>query len=237
MTSAKPESEILRAKDVTLKYGSEEVLRGISVAFRKSEAVAITGPSGSGKTSLLYCLSGLERLATGTITLLDNRLSDLTPDKLSKLRLGRVGFVFQSSDLVPELTLRQNIALPLELGRIGRRKVSERVNELVNVLGLAESADRKPSQVSGGQAQRCAVARAVAARPTIVFADEPTGALDQRNRDLVLGLLLEQVRAIDGALVTVTHDPEVASWFDRRISLADGQVAGDTNEVEGAGRS
>jgi putative ABC transport system ATP-binding protein len=217
-------SELLRAEDVRLSYGQSEVLRGVSLTFGEPGSVAITGPSGSGKTSLLYALSGLERDVTGSVTLLGKDILALTPDELADLRLANVGFVFQSSDLVPELTLRQNIALPLQLAGLSRRAVSARVEELLVALGLTESADRRPNQVSGGQAQRCAVARAVVARPRVVFADEPTGALDQSNRDVVLHLLLQQVQVIGGLLLAVTHDPQVAARFDRVVSLSDGRV-------------
>lgn len=221
----------LRAKELTLAYGSTQVLRGVKLSFEQAQAVAITGPSGSGKTSLLYCLSGLESAAQGSVVLLGQELLALSPDARANLRLRNVGFVFQSSDLVPELTLRQNIALPLELAHVSRRQVQQRVDELVEALDLRESGDRRPSQVSGGQAQRCAVARSVAAKPSIVFADEPTGALDQSNRDIVLGLLLAQVRIIGGLLITVTHDHDVAARFDRTISLVDGTVRADSDEV------
>ncbi|GAA4702629.1 ABC transporter ATP-binding protein [Nocardioides conyzicola] len=230
-------TEILRANELSLRYGQQQVLREVSVTFPRPEAVAVTGPSGSGKTSLLYALSGLERGVTGSVWLLGHRLDELDADRLSDLRLHNVGFVFQSADLVPELTLRQNIALPLQLAGTSRRSVRERVEELVETLGLTQSADRRPSQVSGGQAQRCAVGRSVALRPAIVFADEPTGALDQHNRDVVLDLLLDQVRQIDGLLVAVTHDPEVASRFDRSISLTDGVITGDTDGVRLADRA
>lgn len=220
-------SDILRAERLSLSYGAQQVLREVSIRFDQPETVAITGLSGSGKTSLLYCLSGLERDIGGSVTLLGHELGELSADELAELRLSQVGFVFQSSDLVPELTLRQNIALPLQLARVPRRRVTARVDELVLRLGLQESADRRPSQVSGGQAQRCAVARAVVALPKIVFADEPTGALDRANRDIVLQMLVDQVREIDGLLVTVTHDPEVAAQFDRQITLSDGEVIHD----------
>jgi putative ABC transport system ATP-binding protein len=222
-----PPDEILRADRLCLSYQSQEVIREVSVVFPGPQTVAITGPSGSGKTSLLYCLSGLEKTRMGSVFLLGNELGALNPDELAELRLRNVGFVFQSSDLVAELTLRENIALPLQLARVRRREIRERVEELIDALGLAESANRKPSQVSGGQAQRCAVARAVVARPRVVFADEPTGALDQANRDVVLQMLMNQVRDIGGLLVTVTHDADVAAEFDRQIGLSDGRVISD----------
>jgi putative ABC transport system ATP-binding protein len=204
------------------------VLRDISFSLAQGETVAITGPSGSGKTTLLYALSGLERVDSGHVTLLGSPIVGMSAELLSELRLARVGFVFQSADLVPELTLRQNMSLPLELARAGRRDAQERVQQLAEALDLAECADRKPNQVSGGQAQRCAVGRAVATRPAVVFADEPTGALDSTNRERVLDLLLEQVRLCNALLVTVTHDADVAARFSRRIGLVDGRVVADS---------
>lgn len=217
-----------------MSYRSQQVLREVSLEVGASESVAITGPSGSGKTSLLYSLSGLEPRATGRVRLLGHDLAGLSADALADLRLRHVGFVFQSADLVPELTLRQNIALPLELAGVRRRAVAARADELIATLGLAGSADRRPAQVSGGQAQRCAVARAVVASPSVVFADEPTGALDQANREVVLGLLLDQVSQIGSALITVTHDAEVAARFERRIGLADGAVVADIGTRDAA---
>ena len=218
---------ILSADGLSIGFGHDDVLRDVSLVFDVAEAVAITGPSGSGKTTLLYCLAGLERGIRGSVRLLGRSLDGLDAVELAELRLRNVGFVFQSADLVPELTLRQNIALPLELARVRRREVRDRVGELLHTLDLADEADRRPAQVSGGQAQRCAVARAVALRPSVVFADEPTGALDTKNRDRVMSLLLQQVADISGLLVTVTHDGAVAARFDRRIDLADGRVVSD----------
>lgn len=215
---------VLRADQLSLTYDDRPVVQDVSLSFDAPGTVAVTGPSGSGKTSLLHCLAGLERDHVGTVTLLGRDFASLSADELAALRLGSVGFVFQSSDLVPELTLRQNIALPLELARVSRREVGARVDELVERLGLGESASRRPNRVSGGQAQRCAVARAVVARPRVVFADEPTGALDCENREIVLDLLLDEVRAIEGLLVAVTHDPDVAARFDDQVVLTDGRV-------------
>lgn len=218
----------LSADHLSLVRNDEKILHEVSLDFSSSRTVAVTGASGSGKTTLLHCLSGLERNYSGTVSLLGHDIAALTADELAELRLGQVGFVFQSSDLVPELTLRQNIALPLNLARASRRRTKERVAELVSALGLEGCADRRPEQVSGGQQQRCAVVRAVVARPAVVFADEPTGALDKANRDLVLDLLLDQVNSIDGLMVTVTHDADLASRFERRIELSDGRPVADS---------
>lgn len=218
---------VLTASRVSLRYGEQQVLRDVDLSVPRAQTVAVTGPSGSGKTTLLYCLSGLERPQQGTIELLGQDVVRSDGESLARLRLRQVGFVFQSADLVPELTLRQNLALPLELAGASRRDVRDRTGELVALLGLQACADRRPGLVSGGQAQRCAVGRAVVARPAVVFADEPTGALDSVNRDTVLDLLLTQVRDVGASLVMVTHDDHVASLMDRRVDLADGRVVRD----------
>ena len=233
-----PRASVLKATSVCVDYGAQHVLRKVSVFMAAAEDVAIVGASGSGKTTLLYALSGLEKISSGSVSLLGQSLAQLSADGLCELRLRRVGFVFQSADLVPELTLAENVALPLELAGTPRRERTERVRELVAGLDLTECADRRPRQVSGGQAQRCAVARAVAARPAVVFADEPTGALDTRNRERVLDLLHDQVAGVGALLVTVTHDPEVAARSRRVISLRDGRIESDgppVTDVPGAG--
>jgi putative ABC transport system ATP-binding protein len=216
--------EVLRADALRVSLGGHEVLHGIDIALGADRSVAVTGPSGSGKSTLLYALAGLERASSGSVSALGADLSLLDPDELSDLRLRRFGFVFQSADLVPELSLRENIALPLELAGARRSEVRARVDELVERLGLSGSASRRPSQVSGGQAQRAAVARAVVAGPAVVLADEPTGALDSGNRDAVLKLLFEQVSRCRALLVLVTHDPDVAALCAEQVHLLDGRV-------------
>jgi putative ABC transport system ATP-binding protein len=216
--------EVLRADALRVSLGGHEVLHGIDIALGADRSVAVTGPSGSGKSTLLYALAGLERASSGSVSALGADLSLLDPDELSDLRLRRFGFVFQSADLVPELSLRENIALPLELAGARRSEVRARVDELVERLGLSGSASRRPSQVSGGQAQRAAVARAVVAGPAVVLADEPTGALDSGNRDAVLELLFEQVSRCRALLVLVTHDPDVAALCAEQVHLLDGRV-------------
>ena len=223
--------DVLVSTELQLFYQAQHVLRGVSTRIARGETVAITGPSGSGKTTLLYCLSGLEFPQQGRVELLGRDVAGMARDELSDLRLRHIGFVFQSADLVPELTLSQNIALPLELAGCVRRVVRERVAELVDVLGLTECEDRRPAQVSGGQAQRAAVGRALSARPALIFADEPTGALDSANRDVVLDLLLTQVRELGASLVTVTHDEKVAERFGRRVQLADGLILSDSGAL------
>ncbi|MCI9887003.1 ATP-binding cassette domain-containing protein [Micrococcales bacterium 31B] len=204
------------------------VLDGLDVSIGAGEFVAIVGASGSGKTTLMHCLSGLLVPTVNEFTVVvDGELVDftkLTTDQIASWRLHHVGFVFQNAELVPEFTLRQNIALPLELTGVRRGALRARVNELIDRLGLAECADRKPHQVSGGQRQRAAVARAVAHKPSVVFADEPTGALDSKNSDTVLDTLIDATQHVDAALVVVTHDPIVAERAQRIIRLVDGRI-------------
>ena len=213
---------------LTVDYGSGPVLQDVTLRWDRPESTAIVGPSGSGKSTLLYCLAGLERPTSGSVQLLGTDVTAAGVDEVCALRLGRVGFVFQRADLLAELTLRQNIEFPLELLRWKARLRRERVEDLIDRLDLAECADRRPDSVSGGQAQRAAIARAVACRPEIVFADEPTGALDSRRGEEALGLLLEHTAEVGALLITVTHDATVAAAMHRVVGLADGRVTSDT---------
>lgn len=217
---------MLRACDLELTYGSTVALAGASATVRDGSVVAIVGPSGSGKSSLLHCLAGLFTPDAGTVWLDDVCVSDLSDDARSDLRRRDFGFVFQFAELVPELTLRQNISLPLDLNRVPRATRRRRVEELVELLGIGEQADRRPAQVSGGQAQRAAVARAMAHRPRLLFADEPTGSLDSTNGDIVLDALLRLAREDGTSIVLVTHDQAVASRAKCVVSMQDGRTVG-----------
>jgi putative ABC transport system ATP-binding protein len=216
---------VLIAENVRFAYGETVALAGFSATVSPGEVVAIVGPSGSGKSTLLYCLSGLLAPSSGAVRFRDRCLSELTDAERSDLRCRSFGFVFQFGELVPELTLRENIALPLDLVRAPRDLRRRRVAELTERLGLNGHADRRPATVSAGQAQRAAVARAIVHRPAVMFADEPTGALDSVNADIVISALIELAREQDTAVVVVTHDLVVASRADRVIVLRDGAVA------------
>jgi putative ABC transport system ATP-binding protein len=197
------------------------VLRGISLTIRPGEFVSIVGPSGSGKSTLLYCLSGLEPVTSGEVTLMGTPLTSLRRNGLARLRRDHVGFVFQSYNLIPSLSAWDNVALP---ARLARRPVTPAdVDAALAKVGLAERARYKPSALSGGQQQRVAVARVLAARPDVVFADEPTGALDTTAGAQVLGLLREAADA-DRSVVLVTHDLQAAALGDRVLVLRDGQI-------------
>lgn len=217
---------MLSASDVVVAYGRTAALAGVSFTADAGEVVAVCGPSGSGKSSLLYCLSGLIKPQSGTVSFAGSRLPLNDDEAMAKVRRQHFGFVFQFAELVPELTLRANIGLPLELLRASRRDIAERVGKLAEQLDITAELDRRPSEVSGGQAQRAAVARSVIHAPAVVFADEPTGSLDSANTSVVLDLLLSGARAAGSAVVLVTHDDTVAQRADRIVRMRDGQVVG-----------
>lgn len=216
---------LLSAADLHLAYGVNPALAGMSLEAHAAEAVAIMGPSGSGKTSLLRCLAGLQRPTSGVVLFEGQDLYGLSDKRRSHVRLSRFGFVFQSSELVAELSLLENIALPVELNGQRRRESLRTARAWAERLGIDEAADRRPGKVSGGQRQRAAIARAMATTPAVVFADEPTGALDTQNRDLVLQLLFHACASVGSLLVLVTHDPVAAARADRIIEVVDGQQA------------
>jgi putative ABC transport system ATP-binding protein len=206
-------------------------LRGVDVAFGAGAFTAIMGPSGSGKSTLLHCLAGLDAVTQGRVVLGDTDLTGLGDRQLTLLRRQRLGFVFQSFNLLPMLTAEQNILLPLELaGRRGPAVDAAWLDTLVDVLGIRERLGHRPSELSGGQQQRVAIARALVTRPDVVFADEPTGNLDSRSGAEVLAFLRRSVRELGQTVVMVTHDAVAASYADRVLLLADGRVAGEVTQ-------
>ncbi len=215
-------------REVCRVYGRGEAavvaLDGVSVALAPGSFTAVMGPSGSGKSTLLNVAAGLDRPTAGTVALGTTDLTGLSERRLTLLRRERIGFVFQSFNLLPSLTVAQNIALPLRLD--GRRVRRSTVRDVAGRVGLEKRLRDRPSQLSGGQQQRVAIARALVTRPEIVFADEPTGALDTRTGREVLALLREIVDKDGHTVVTVTHDPVAASYADRVMLLTDGRVAG-----------
>jgi putative ABC transport system ATP-binding protein len=215
---------MLIADSVGYSFGQTKALAEASATVVPGEKLALVGPSGSGKTTFLYCLAGLLRPESGHVEFEGRDLARMTDDARSALRLRSFGFVFQFAELVPELTLRENVALPMDLAGVPRARRTARVRDLLDRLGLADHADRRPAQVSGGQAQRAAVARAVAHRPAVVFADEPTGSLDSANGEVVIDVLFELAQEQGSAVVLVTHDPAVAGRADRVVELRDGRV-------------
>ncbi|MEV0150424.1 MULTISPECIES: ABC transporter ATP-binding protein [unclassified Nonomuraea] len=211
---------------VTRTYGngSTEVaaLRQVSVGFTRGSFTAVMGPSGSGKSTLLQCASGLDRPDSGAVLVAGQDITRLGEKELAVLRRDRIGIVFQAFNLVPSLTAWQNVILPSRLAR--RRPEPARVRELLNRVGLAGREGHRPAQLSGGQQQRVAIARALLGRPEVLFADEPTGALDRRTGHEVLVLLREAVDAFGQTVVMVTHDPEAAARADSVLVLTDGRI-------------
>ena len=214
--------------------GAVTALAGVSVELARGSFTAIMGPSGSGKSTFLHVAAGLDRPTSGSVALGDTELAGLSERRLTILRRERIGFIFQAFNLMPSLTVAQNIGLPLRLD--GRRPRRADVHAVASRVGLDQRLRHRPSQLSGGQQQRVAIARALVTRPEVVFADEPTGALDSRTGRGVLALLREVVDADGHTVVMVTHDPVAAAHADRVILLADGQLAGvldapDADEV------
>ncbi len=198
------------------------ILDAIDLEVRRGEFVAVLGPSGSGKSTLLALMAGLDRPSSGEVRVNGERIDHLSEDRLAVLRRHTIGFVFQSFQLLENLTARENVMLPAEL--LGRADASQRAAELLSAVGLSERGHHYPSQLSGGEQQRVALARAFAPRPALLLADEPTGNLDGATGRVVLDLLVA-LRADEGAtLVLVTHDPAVAALADRRIHLRDGRI-------------
>ncbi|MEY9929279.1 putative ABC transport system ATP-binding protein [Catenulispora sp. GP43] len=227
---------MIAAAGLTKSYGSEPhrvpALRGVDVAIPQGTFTAVMGPSGSGKSTLLHCLSGLDTVDAGTVRIGAAEITALSERALTRLRRERVGFVFQAFNLLPTLTARENIVLPLEL--TGRRPESGHFDAVVELLGLADRLAHRPSELSGGQAQRVAMARALITRPDVVFADEPTGNLDRRTGRELLDLLRRSVSDLGQTVVMVTHDPAAAARTDRVLLLADGRMVDDLVEPSGA---
>lgn len=212
------------AVGVSMSFGTTPALVDVGLQIRPGESVALMGPSGSGKSTLLLCLAGIVQPDTGRIVTAGVTVTDVSDAERSRHRLGRLGFVFQFGDLIPELTLVENTALPLALTGTRQRRADERARAMLDRLGIADCADRRAGEVSGGQAQRAAVARALVHEPAVIFADEPTGSLDSTSGEQVLDLLMSSAAAQDAAVLIVTHDHRVAAHTDRLVVLRDGQT-------------
>jgi putative ABC transport system ATP-binding protein len=216
-----------RAVDVTKLYGAGDAsvaaLDDVSVALDRGRFTAIMGPSGSGKSTLLHVLAGLDRPTSGEVYLGDTEITSLRDKRLTTLRRDRIGFIFQSFNLLPTLTAAENIVLPMRIA--GRKPDPDWVASIVETVGLSSRLEHRPAQLSGGQQQRVAAARALASQPEIVFADEPTGALDSRSGAELLGFLRTAVDELGQTVVMVTHDPNAAAYADRVLFLADGRIA------------
>jgi putative ABC transport system ATP-binding protein len=215
---------LLSGRGITRNYGPTPALRGVDVEIGEGEIVAVTGPSGCGKSTLLHCLAGILRVDAGTVTYRDQDLGLWSEARRSELRRSDFGVLFQFGQLVPELTAAENVALPLLLAGSGRREARKASLLALERFDVGELADTRPGAMSGGQQQRCAVARAVVTEPRVLFADEPTGALDVLTGERVLGEIVRVARAGNMAVVLVTHEAQIAAYADREVSLRDGLV-------------
>lgn len=218
---------MLQANSLVKKFDSTTAVANISLGVDSGELLAIMGPSGSGKSTLAYLLSGILKPDSGSIQLDGQEITTMSDAELSRLRRKKFGFVFQDGQLVPELSGRENVALPLLLNGVSRRKAMRIAGDWLVRLGVGDQAGKRPGEMSGGQAQRVAVARAMAPDPEIVFADEPTGALDQATGHEMMQLLSTTCRMNGTMLVLITHDIKVASWCDRLVELRDGLIHTD----------
>ncbi len=224
---------LVEAADLHRRYGEGEAavdaLAGVTVSFPASRYTAIMGPSGSGKSTFMHILAGLDRPTSGTVTIDGTELTGLDDKRLTNLRRDKIGFIFQTFNLLPVLSAEENILLPLSIA--GREPDREWFERLVETVGIADRLKHRPAELSGGQQQRVAVARALVSRPAVVFADEPTGNLDSKATDDVLGLLRHAVDDFSQTVVMVTHDAHAASYADRLLVLADGRIVHDSPAV------
>ena len=223
----------VRAVDLWKVYGESDqttvnALAGVSAELEKGRFTAIMGPSGSGKSTFMHCLAGLDRATSGQVWIGDSKVSGLGDRGLTKLRRDKVGFIFQQFNLLPTLTAKENILLPLDIA--GRKPDKEWLDRVITTVGLADRLGHVPAQLSGGQQQRVACARALVTRPDVIFADEPTGNLDSKSSTEVLKFLRLSVDDFGQTIVMVTHDPRAASYADRIIFLADGTVQAELND-------
>ncbi|WP_203596394.1 ABC transporter ATP-binding protein [Actinomadura bangladeshensis] len=221
-TAARPTGEAVGLDAVTRTYGSVRALDGVSRTFPRGGFTAVMGPSGSGKSTFLHCASGLDRPTSGTVRIGGEDIGRLSEAKRTRLRRRRIGFVFQAFNLIPSMDVEENVALPLRLGGLDPDRAW--LDEVVRRVGLGDRLRHRPSELSGGQQQRAALARALVTRPEVVFADEPTGALDPRTARDVMRLLREAADETGQTIVLVTHDPMAAAWADSVVFLSRGRI-------------
>jgi len=222
---ASPPEKIVEARRLVKSFGQTSALRGASLGVRPGEILAVMGPSGSGKSTLLHCLAGILTPEEGEVWFGGQRLDTLSDDRRSELRRDRFGFVFQSGQLVPELTAQENVALPLLLAGTRRGPAMTEARKWFATLGLDGLEQRRSGELSGGQAQRVALARGLVAGPEVLFADEPTGSLDSVSSELVMNLLTAAAREHGTTVVLVTHEARIAAYADREVIVRDGTVS------------
>ncbi len=231
---AAPDGPVVEAHELTRRYGegdtAVDALRGVSLEVARGRLTAVMGPSGSGKSTLMHILAALDTPTNGYVTLAGNRLSDLNDTEITKLRRKHIGFVFQFFNLLPMLTAEENILLPLTIA--GEKPEKEWFESLLKDVGLQDRRSHRPAELSGGQQQRVAIARALVSRPTVVFADEPTGNLDSKTSEEILELMRSSVDSYGQTTVMVTHDPRAAAIADRILFLADGLIVRDLPRSE-----
>ncbi|MBR3372720.1 MAG: ABC transporter ATP-binding protein [Bacteroidaceae bacterium] len=210
--------------DITKSFGDLEVLKGISLTIEKGEVVSIVGPSGAGKTTLLQIMGLLDRPSSGEVLIDGRNVTNLKARELAKVRNTQIGFVFQFHQLLPEFTARENVMIPALIAGTGRREAGRRADELLTFMGLSDRADHKPRQLSGGECQRVAVARALVNNPSIILADEPSGSLDSQNKAELHQLFFDLRDKMGQTFIIVTHDEQLAAITDRTIHLKDGKI-------------
>ena len=215
---------MIELKNICKSYGNLEVLKDVNLTIDRNEIITIVGPSGAGKTTLLQVAGSLDRPDSGSVIYDGVELSGLKDSKLSEFRNRNIGFVFQFHQLLPEFTAQENVAMPALIAGESKRKAMERAAELLTRLGLADRMRHKPMEMSGGERQRTAIARALVNSPRVVFADEPTGSLDSRNRDEIRRLISELRTDLNQTFVIVTHDPTMNDIADRIVNMADGRI-------------
>jgi putative ABC transport system ATP-binding protein len=227
---------VVNATELTRRYGSGEAavdaLRGVSLSVKPGELVAIMGPSGSGKSTLMHILAGLDKPTSGQVEIGGEEITGMNDTELTKLRRRRIGFIFQFFNLLPMLTAEENVVLPLSIA--GQKPDDGWVQELLGKTGLKDRAKHRPSELSGGQQQRVAIARALVSRPSIVFADEPTGNLDSKTSGEILQLMRDSVDSFGQTTVMVTHEARAASIADRVLFLADGKIVQESSDITAA---